>query len=315
MRGPYRRLVDWTEEKAPPVHTFLTHDGAAWSWARTIVGFTLAIAVGVAILWGSTGQSLSEPPVVVIESGSMMDCEQGPGTRSSVCGKTTTGRLARIDPGDLVFVADVDNKGDVETFSEDGKSRHGHAGDVIVYARPGAPPIIHRAMFWVEIHNDGTYSVPELGLDHERTTDVPVLRDTERWRLRESHSNPCRLVLPLSDGPSASGFVTKGDNNDCWDQGSVLPGQNGPYQPGPVRVDEIIGKARGEIPWIGLLKLFIFDLLGGNMGTGDYAAAPGDLQRNMWITVGLVIAVPYGIEWYIKKRHGRQTHLEDFDKE
>lgn len=304
-RGPYARFVAWTEHKAPALHRFLTTEDTITSWARTIIGFGLVIGLGVLILWGLTGQSLSEPPVVVIESGSMMDCAEGPNTVAIACGSTSFGRLGTIDPGDLVFVADVDERADVETLAQGGRERHGQSGDVIVYSRPGGPPIIHRAMFWVDIHDDATYSIPELGISRAKSTDRPELNDADRWGLVDRHGQDCQLKLPLQLGPDASGFVTKGDNNGCWDQGSTLPtGGGAAFQPTPIGPDIIIGKARGELPWIGLLKLWVFDILNGQLGSGDYAAAPADLRRAMWFSVVLLVGVPYGIEYAFKKRHG-----------
>lgn len=304
--GPYRRFVAWTKDRAPPLHRFLTSESSAARWGRSIAGTGLIVALGVLLLWGGTGQPLGQPPVVVIESGSMMQCEQGPGTHSSVCGSTSFGRLGTIDPGDLVFVRDVDDRDDVKTLAQGGKERHGMAGDVIVYDRAAGAPIIHRAMFWVDIHENGRYSIPELGIFNKSSTDQPELRDQARWG---KGINSCTLRLPTGDGPEASGFVTKGDNNVCWDQGSCLDRE---CRPNLIDPSEIIGKARGEIPWIGLLKLFVFDLFGG--GASLYAAAPADLKRLMWVSVALIVGGPYIGEQIVKRRRAAKAPADDGDE-
>lgn len=282
--GPKQQALAWLKDRAPPLHTFLTKDEPLFHVARTVAGIAVFALLAFGLLWGGTGQSPGDAPVVVIETGSMMHCAEGSGTPSSVCGRTSFGRLGAIDPGDLVFVKDADHRSDIATMAEDGRNHHGKSGDVVVY-RPGGrsdvTPIIHRAMFWIDFHNDGTFSIDELGLSHETNYDHPSIKDHGRFGLKGF----CQLRF---DGPVQSGWVTKGDNNQCWDQ----TGNHG-VSPGAVQPDWLLGKARGEVPWIGLLKLFVFDTLSG---TDNYANAPGDLKGFMWATVVAIIVVPYGSE-------------------
>ena len=90
----------------------------------------LALGLVVILLgsmWLATG---SFPPMVVVESGSMMHDEEG--------------SVGTIDPGDLVLVMNPDRK-DVITFVEAtdegnenyGHESHGMPGDVIVYKKNG----------------------------------------------------------------------------------------------------------------------------------------------------------------------------------
>ncbi len=274
----------WLKERAPAVHTFLTKDEPVYAMGRAVAGIGVFALVAFALLWGGTGQSIGEAPVVVIETGSMMDCAQGVDTRTPVCESTSFGRLGAIDPGDLVFVRNADSQGDVATLVEDGRDRYGKPGDAVVY-RPGGredlTPVIHRAMFWIEIHDDGSFSVPELGITRSTNYDDPRINDRERFGLEGF----CQLRL--GNNPE-SGWITKGDNNRCWDQ----TGSHS-ISPGPVQPEWLLGKARGEVPWVGLLKLFVFDFISG---TDNYGNAPGDLKAFMWFSVAAVIVVPWGAE-------------------
>ena len=103
----------------------------------------IMLALGLVVLllgsmWVATG---SFPPMVVVESGSMMHEDDG--------------SLGAIDPGDLVLVMDPDRI-EIVTFveateagSDDfGYESHGMAGDVIIYRKNGGSdtPVIHRAL-------------------------------------------------------------------------------------------------------------------------------------------------------------------------
>lgn len=124
-----------------------------------------------------------------------------------------------IQVGDVVFVVE----GKITTYREGvetGFSSFGRPGNVIIFNPPlhrGAP-IIHRAMYWVE--------------EGERMWD---------------------------DGPIAphSGYITKGDNNQAYDQMSVGLSYNE-----PIKKKWIIGKAKYKIPFIGKIRLFLESLTG-----------------------------------------------------
>ncbi len=297
-------VLDWTKDKLPPIHKFLTSDSKAAHNGRSIASFAVILLLGVTLLWGGTGQPFGEPPVVVIESGSMMHCDNqlGTGRTGDNCASSSFGRLGTIDPGDLVFVRDIDDASDVESFAEDGRNRHGLPGDVVVFTPDGnelRTPVIHRAMFYLEVEGGGLFSAPALGLERvDRDTLYMHLADR---RAEFGLSSGCALSLPGSIGPADSGFITKGDNNNCWDQS----GQHGVSR-FPITEDWILGKARGELPWIGMLKLWTFDLFDGQPG-GNYQNAPTDLKWFMWISVAVLLGTPYAIEMVLKRRAATET--------
>ena len=240
------------------------------------------------------------PPMVVVESGSMQRYDE----RSIV---------GAIDTGDMVFVKTVDNSADLVTYVDGemtGHTRYGNFGDVIIYRPNGDAekvPIIHRAVVWLEV-NDTLVSPTHVGIDHANYTfDVPslglygttediVLSNYGFWDDEVTISLQNLLnYYNFTDKVPHGGFITMGDHNaPTYDQ----PG----YE--PVLPDWIVGKAIGEIPWFGLIKLKV---------TGT---APADAPRNSWnnlfITVFILLLVPFLFDYYAPKiMQKRKTKKEE----
>ncbi len=285
------------------IYRFLVKGDGPIPFLREIVGSLVVVGIILAALWGGTGQSFpDEAPVVVVESGSMMHCTNGVGSPSATCVGESFGRVGTIDPGDLVFVKAVDGKDDVETYAAGGKVRHGYSGDVIVYHKNGddkQTPIIHRAMFWLQIHGDGTYSVPELGIHRRSDLNHPRLTSDEYGLGSDYH----KVLERNNAGPEDSGYVTRGDNNQKADQPGISQM--------PIQPDWILGKARGEVPWMGLIKLRVSDF---TSGTNFYADAPKDLRQILIGVVVLLVAIPFAIEMAFKLRRNR-PQVEDVTKD
>ena len=236
------------------------------------------VALVLLAMYAYTGQW---PPMVVIESNSMMH------------GVDNHSHVGTIDTGDLVLVQVIDSVSDIETYTEgfvSGHRTYGDYGDVIVYNPDGneqVTPIIHRAMIFLMVNADG---------DSYRAES---LRDLEAYKW--SLSNPTDTwdhltgTLYLNDVgwqgttvainvgglgvPYRSGFITKGDHNDGIDQ---------PYRSGNIELSWVVGKARGEIPWFGLLKLWSTHTL--------KSEAPDNSVRNLWISVALIVIAPILID-------------------
>jgi len=236
------------------------------------------VALVLFAMYAYTGQW---PPLVVIESNSMMH------------GEDNLSHIGTIDTGDLVLVQEVDNVADVVTYTEGyvtGHRTYGDYGDVIVYkpnGNAGVTPIIHRAMIYIEVNPDG------ISYRAESLRDLPA----HKW----SVSNPLdtwdnltstlyinnvgyagsAVVIDI-DGlsmPLRSGFITKGDHNPTIDQ---------PYRSSNIELDWIVGKARGEIPWFGLLKLWSTHSLKSN--------APENSVRDLWICIAVIVISPILID-------------------
>jgi signal peptidase len=270
--------------------------------AREVLAGAGVVLLVLGLLWGTTGQPLGRSPIVVVESGSMMHCRQAPGTAplGRMCTTGNLGRLGTIDPGDLILVKDIDRPSDVGTLAGGGKSHYGKAGDVVVY-RPdgnaGRTPVIHRALFWLQVNDDGTFSIDDLGLSHVANLDqesvralglMPGYADTLRDPRFDSLCGPV--------GPARSGFITRGDNNPAADQSA-----HGGIAACPVKLDFILGKARGEIPWLGLFKLLVSDV---TTGSQNYHNASKDTKWFLWITLAVLVGGPYAYEKWKHRRSG-----------
>lgn len=244
------------------------------------------VGIILAALWGYTGQ-FPDSPMVVVTSGSMMHDD------------SPFGKIGTIDPGDLVLVKKISGKDDVTTRGslDNQISKHrtyGDRGDVIIYYPMGnrdRVPIIHRAICWVEVNKIGSYTVEEYELYNVSSITISDLR-LNNYR------------------PKNDGFITKGDNNEYPDQ---IP--NGGICEQPVHPDWIVGKARGELPWFGLIKLIFFGNSVGYEGTDAVKVGKAIAPRDEWICLGLslliIIGVPTGwdIFNYYKKRKSQKFRL------
>lgn len=269
-----------TEKAASAAGAFIrfwSSDDERTAAVRELVVLALVVLLLASSLWIYTGQPFPKAPMVVIESGSMMHFN------------SPYGRLGTIDPGDIVLVRAVHSRGDVRTREgekNDGGGRtYGEYGDVIVYRpmnRTDRTPIIHRARCWVELvlTADGArYDIPDYGISNAESVNIPEL-----------HLYGYR--------PANSGFITAGDHNLEMGGGAD---QSGGICPQPVKVEWIIGKARGEIPWLGAFKIAI----SGNSGAApedDWvrfgkADLPGDVVTLAVVSIVVLFAAPWIAEF------------------
>ena len=285
--------------------------GEAWSWAREALLASGLIATLIAVLVLMTG---SWPPMVVIESGSMMHEDEG--------------NVGAIDPGDLVLVMS-DNRKNIVTYAEatedggtyEGYENHGMPGDVIIYRKNGGTmtPVIHRALLKAVADETAT---PERGVEdpcngNEGSWDpISVDADGESgtcvltWSVPGTNVNNATSIsleldylcnngqkLTVSNwDPGHAGYLTSGDNdatNGCnVDQYAAvgetthtwrgLTDENGEAV-GAVRDDWIVGVAGGEIPWVGAIKLGLSD-------NSDFV--PGPTWTKLVITAFILLAIP-----------------------
>ena len=289
------------------------------------------IAFLVLGLWAHTG---TMPPLVVVESSSMIHEENG--------------EVGSIDAGDLILVMDTpyDN---IITFAEasersnkyHGYETHGMEGDVIIYHKNGdeGTPIIHRAILRVEpsqttspnrlaandsdyCPNGGTWDSAVEDEDGEigtcvLTWSVPGTNVTDSETItirfdgynagyydckRMAHANVEPYLVVWNWQPKHSGIVTLGDNNQCSvDQGGlVVNGSSGIHSAsgvaGPVREDWLVGVAGGEIPWLGTVKLML-----SGAGSPGTQYVPGSSFLFLAMVIGGIIFAPVGLEVMLKK--------------
>jgi signal peptidase len=181
-------------------------------YVKDIVGSAGAVALVGLLLFAVAGVW---PPLVAIESPSMEP---------------------HIGEGDLVFVMEEHRfagpdaqDGVVTAQSGDRYVRFQQPGDVIVFTPDGNPdrtPIIHRAMFYVEAGEDW--------YDRADPDDVG------------SADNCTEMTNCPAD---YSGFITKGDNNNQYDQVGRSPISD------PVRPRWVIGTAEWRVPLLGEIRL------------------------------------------------------------
>ena len=259
---------------------------------------TLAIGLVTILLgsmWVATG---SFPPMVVVESGSMMHEDEG--------------SVGAIDPGDLILVMNPDRV-DIVTYVESteegnenfGYESHGMAGDVIIYRKNGGSdtPVIHRALLKAVANSSGGWDVPGTSL---------VNVDSITWTLDyECPYHGGTYNLKIDDWePSHEGYLTTGDNldsNGCnidqlratspdasetYIRGNGLKDENG--NPVLAVKDEwVIGVAATEIPWLGAAKLAL---------SGTSSQVTDSTWRGLGMVVALIIATPYLMEAIAERR-------------
>ena len=242
------------------------------------------------------------PPMVVVESQSMQHSD-------------TESFVGVIDTGDLVLVQNAPSSSDIITYVEGratGYSTYGEFGDVIIYKQGGdfqAKSIIHRALVRLDWNESGTIDIPDLdsdkwelgvGVDWYGKTQgganvtSPYGLDGTIWLYNVSHADVTvtlsisGYIAQFSGNRNGSAFVAMGDNN------------NGNPDPHIIRQEWIEGRARGEIPWFGLLKLTLFKDSGAPCcaGWGD-PAAPLNSWDSLLIAMVLIIAVPIALDFGI----------------
>jgi signal peptidase I len=263
---------------------FLNSNNTKVSIIKDVFFALLFVMIILVALWAYTGQWFSVKPMVAIESNSMAH-ENEP-----------FGRIGTINAGDMVLLVKVDTRSDIVTRgsqsvkdnpSKDLFQSYGEYGDVIVYKPYGieGDQIIHRAMCWVDVHTyDGniTYSVQEYGIYNEDSITIPDLglHDYE---------------------PDHEGFITMGDNNRVADQSNAIICSQ------PVKVEWISGKARGEIPWIGIIKLVFNDMTTG-------ADTLGNVQRDCFdcfiLLLNVLVLIPISLDILSYYKNKKQEFLK-----
>ncbi|KYK28630.1 MAG: hypothetical protein AYK23_00150 [Candidatus Proteinoplasmatales archaeon SG8-5] len=228
------------------------------------------------------------PPMVVVESGSM-EHPPSPGVRKSYIGV--------IDTGDMVFVKDVEGSDGLMSYMDGeatGYRRYGSFGDVVIYRPDGLRervPIIHRLLVWVEVNNSNaspivgnsidygnySYDIPSLGLYGSREN---VILNNYGYSHKSVSINLTTVIrnFYLHRMEPHSGYITLGDNNPNIDQLTYLP----------VKEEWIVGKAIGELPWFGLIKLSITD---------HPVDAPGNSWISLFAVIIIIISIPIFLDY------------------
>ncbi len=268
-------------------------------WLRDV---GVAVLILVLILVGMFAYTGVWPPLVVVESQSMQHGDQ-------------MSYLGVIDTGDLVFVQAAPQRSDIVTYVEGRASvysTYGDYGDVIIFhpnADLSVTPIIHRAIMWVRPNGTGA-DVPDLLLLplSEWGAETPGGQPTHSpynvrsvWIDGMGFNQDLNITFTFSlingYGTRGPGFVTMGDNNAFNACRPNMPCAGG-YDTGWFAIQsDIIGHARGEIPWFGLLKLVLSPSPGGccPQGWGDPTAPPNS-WTDLALAIAFLVALPFILE-------------------
>jgi signal peptidase len=249
------------------------------------------------------------PPAVIVESSSMMHRDS----------EVRYGRIGTIDPGDLVLVKAVKSVDDVRTLSDGGGGRYGMDGDVVIYFPDndhGRTPIIHRAVGYVEVNGTGSGATYRLRWNADKACEGGSQKDG-LWCVYDDKGVYAPSVSirrpgsteaqPIPYKPEHTGFLTKGDNpvtNQFLDQVSGLSP--------PVKLEWIQGKGRGELPWLGLIKLALAGRPNEHSPPSSWvhigsAYAPKDLWTMLGVSLFVLVGVPLIYDGYkaVQARRGK----------
>ena len=257
---------------------------------KTLKGFKglfIAGAIVIIIILGLFAYSGLWPPLVVVESASMQH-------------SNTTSYIGVIDTGDLVIVKKINSLSDVKTYVaslNDGYKTYGDYGDVVIYNRDGSTaqtPVIHRAMVEL-VYNSTSHSfdVPSIanvplnkwsgdghsGKWYDLTSSLTIYQVGYKNQTVDIGLASILNYYTANKIAPHGGLITKGDHNDYYD---ISPHANIAHE--PVVSAWIVGEARGEIPWFGLIKLWV----SGTMP----AQTPENSKTDLLLTIGVVIAIP-----------------------
>ncbi|MFP4000315.1 MAG: S26 family signal peptidase [Thermoplasmata archaeon] len=224
------------------------------------------------------------PPMVVVESGSMMHSDDS--------------QVGVIDPADIVLVQETE-KEEITTYVEGrstGYKKYGQYGDVIIFEPDGdqrKTPIIHRAVVYLEYDEvNSSFEIPSLGdLEYGEewiTSQGETTRGlTDSITIFDYGYADVDLTIDLSE-LHGSGFITMGDSEKT---NAPTYDQKGPGGDDLVQNEWIKGRARGELPWFGIIKLTF-------MGRTD------DIPSNSWInfgvSIGVILLLPIIAEFGVK---------------
>ena len=279
-----------------------------------IIAFVIMMVIVVS-LWLYTG---NWPPLVVVESQSMMHSDDS--------------ELGAIDTGDLVLVKAVeqgDINDEVTTWVDKKEMHYGTYGDVIIYKKNGGKdtPVIHRAVVWLEANytnydentgNGASYDIPSMDL-YGQTGKVSI----QGYPNFQGGSDKITLIIDLNEillrakkfsppQKPLSGFITKGDNNGNQIDQAYLTDDSTGNLINPIRPQWIIGKAQGELPWFGLMKLYVMGKVPGD------APAPQTSKYMLIVTIiGLIIlaiGLDFAISFIAKKMKERKKRQEEGDE-
>jgi signal peptidase len=312
-------------------------------FVKDILVAMLIVVIVMASLYAYSGGIW--PPMVVVESESMQH-----GTDSHIgtidTGDLTLVKKISSRSDIVTYVEgrpsynvsyDIAGVTKAETFkgSRPGFSAYSDYGDVIIYQKNGRSsetPVIHRAIVWFVPNTTADCMAQSPNMTYK--ADFPDIKNA-------AHPNGLRCVSQLTihkvgftgkdlsinsneicinavnvatDKKPFAGFLTHGDNNGhqlpvmVTDQQSLPDGLGRTLA--PVKVSWIVGKAVGELPWFGALKLVASK-------TRNAEDIPQSSWKGLITTIVLIIVVPFIVDIAIaqyQKRKAKKNPKKNADK-
>lgn len=286
--------------------------------ARDSLYFAPLVALAIVILMVVAMYAFTEnwPPVYVVESGSM---QHG-----------SSDVLGIINTGDMVLAQKVSNSSirPYVVAQPTGYTTYGEYGDVLLYYPNGAigTPVIHRAIIYLQwVSSARAYDA--FGLDGHCGTQWGMLYATpgtigscattnltttlDLYHIGWADVNVTIELNPTFLG-AHSGFITMGDNN--INAGLGIYDQSSGFELSQlVEPAWVIGVARGMIPWVGALKLWI-----------EGSPTAGEVPPQSWQFLGLtfagVILLAFGLHYALRAegiedpRRKAEEEAEDEDE-
>jgi len=243
------------------------------------------------------------PPLLAIESNSLQHSD-------------TASEIGILDTGDLALIQRVGSPEEVVTYVEgrvSGYRSFGDFGDVIAFADPEpneSAILTHRALTFVIRNASGGYDAPELAAlpggswTGTRYDGSPSLGPygLQSFTLqglgwRGDLAVEWNLTRLAANYSVESGFLTFGDRNLYQALRRTDPWILDPSY--------LIARVRGEIPWLGLLRLTLMRSPDGCCdawgSTGLYTGAPA----NSWLALHLLlfglIGTPFAVELFLRR--------------
>jgi signal peptidase len=257
----------------------------------------VALMIVILLIVGMFAYTQNWPPVYVVESESM---QHG-----------SSDVLGVINTGDLVLAQKVSNSS-IQPYvigQQTGYSTYGEFGDVLLYYPNGAvgTPVIHRAIIylqWVASANGydafglagrpcGTepgavYATPGT-LNSCGTTNLDGTLDLFHVGWADVNVT---IVLQAAFLGAHSGFITMGDNN--FEAGLGTYDQSSGFELSQlVEPGWVIGVARGMIPWVGALKLWL-------EGSPTTPEVPPQSWQFLGLTFAGVILLAFGLHYALR---------------
>ncbi|RAH14866.1 MAG: hypothetical protein CMB56_004170 [Methanobacteriota archaeon] len=313
-----------------------------WPLFKELILATSAILLLLFAMYSSTGNS---PPVVVVESDSMMNDPDG--------------EIGAIDAGDLILVHAPESR-KIITYAEAMErsigskiyESHGLPGDVIVYDKNGEDrtPIIHRAIIYARANftetpdrvnstcENGTFDSFQIDKNDSIKGTCVITWDVAGTEVRNSTKiswdfteYKCDLTdngahaqyLRIIDwSPKHEGYLTLGDNNNCnVDQGGAATNftTGGGLSDGSgnrveaVTSEWVEGIAGAEIPWFGSVKLMTLGATTDSSPGTSYV--PSKTWFSLTATVFVLLISPVFLEGLVNKFLQRSPEMISYSNE